>query len=197
MFLILLFKLLTHPFVSFLSISILSLLPFLNPLSSLSLLPLHHPFFLFWSILCPPKIKTSIYYILFTNGTYFAFCFTLWHFNNAFYKLEIKQILMLELQLVIPWGLEETMDSFLIPSLLPFFISPSLSSIPWSSLCPPKTNTSCFIRLFSQAPLAHGSLALPSVLLQRNWSGSRSSISEWVYEMMQCLGWQSLCSSRA
>ena len=43
-FLILLFKLLTRfPFVSFLSISILSLLPF----AILSLLPLHHPFFLF------------------------------------------------------------------------------------------------------------------------------------------------------
>ena len=67
MFLILLFKLLTP----FLSISILSLLPF----SILSLLPLHHPFFLFWSILCPPKIKTSIYYILFTNGTYFCILF--------------------------------------------------------------------------------------------------------------------------
>ena len=48
MFLIFLIKLLTQfPFVSFLSISILSLL---NPLSSPSppsLLPLHHPFFLF------------------------------------------------------------------------------------------------------------------------------------------------------
>ena len=67
MFLILLFKLL-YPF---LSISILFLLPF----SILSFLPLHHPFFLFWSILCPPKIKTSIYYILFTNGTYFCILF--------------------------------------------------------------------------------------------------------------------------
>ena len=48
MFLILLFKLLTQlPFVSFL----FSLLPF----SILSLLPLPHPFFLFWSILCLPK----------------------------------------------------------------------------------------------------------------------------------------------
>ena len=44
MFLILLLKLLTQfPFVSFLSISILSLLPF----SILSLVPLPHPFFLF------------------------------------------------------------------------------------------------------------------------------------------------------
>ena len=72
MFLILLLKLLTQfPFVSFLSLAILSLLPF----SILALLPLHHPFFLFWSILCPPKIKTSIYYILFNNGTYFCILF--------------------------------------------------------------------------------------------------------------------------
>ena len=65
-FLILLFKLLTQ--FPFLFISILSLLPF--PI--FSLLPLHHPFFLFWSILCPPKIKTlSFIAFCFTNGTYF------------------------------------------------------------------------------------------------------------------------------
>ena len=89
MFLILLFKLLTP----FLSISILSLLPF----SILSLLPLHHPFFLFWSILCPPKIKTSIYYILFTNGTYFCILFhtMTFFFNNAFYKLKQTKFLCL------------------------------------------------------------------------------------------------------
>ena len=39
--------------------------PFLNPLSSPS-----PPYLL--SLLIPPKIKTSIYYILFTNGTYFC-----------------------------------------------------------------------------------------------------------------------------
>ena len=68
MFLILLFKLLTQfPFVSFLSISILSLLP----VSILSLLPLPHPFFLFWSILCLPKIKTSNFITFcFTNGLF-------------------------------------------------------------------------------------------------------------------------------
>ena len=60
--------------------------------SILSLLPLHHPFFLFRSILCPPKIKTTIYYtmahfcILFHTMTYLFF-------NNAFYKLE-KTILL-------------------------------------------------------------------------------------------------------
>ena len=112
MFLILLFKLLTQfPFVSFLSISILSLLPFLI----LSLLSLHHAFFLFWSILCPPKIKTSIFisYILFTNGTYFCILFhtMTFFFNNAFYKICKNYILMLEFQLVIPWGLEETRRS--------------------------------------------------------------------------------------
>ena len=58
--------------------------PFLNPFSSPS-----PPSLL--SILCPPKITTSIYYILFTNGTFFCILFhtmTLSFFNNAFYKLE-------------------------------------------------------------------------------------------------------------
>ena len=80
--------LIQFPFVSFLSISIFSL--HLLPFSILSLLPLPHPFFLFWSILCLPKIKTSSFITFcFTNGTFFfAFCFTPWHFfNNAFYKL--------------------------------------------------------------------------------------------------------------
>ena len=88
MFLFLLFKLLTQfPFVSFLSISILSLLPF----SILSLLPIHNPFFLFWSILCPPKIKTSSFITFcFTNGTYFCILFhTMTYFlYNAYYKLK-------------------------------------------------------------------------------------------------------------
>ena len=42
--------------------------PFLNPLSPPSLLSL-------LIILCPHKIKTSISYILFTNGTYFCILF--------------------------------------------------------------------------------------------------------------------------
>ena len=71
MFLILLFKLLTQlPFVSFR----FSLLPF----SILSLLPLPHPFFLFWSIL--PKIKTWNFITAMAHS--FAFCFTPWHFLN-------------------------------------------------------------------------------------------------------------------
>ena len=41
---------------------------------------------------------------------------------------------MLEFQLVIPWGLEETM-------------APFLKMLFWSILCPPKINTSCFIQL--------------------------------------------------
>ena len=128
MFLILLFKLLTQfPFVSFLSISILSLLPF----SILSLLPLHHPFF--QSILCPPKIKTSIYYILFTNGTYFCILFhtmTYLFFNNAFYELEKTKFLCLSSNLSYPEDLKKQWLPFSILSLLPFLISPSLSSIP-------------------------------------------------------------------
>ena len=130
MFLILLFKLLTQfPFVSFLSISILSLLPF----SILSLLPLHHPFFLFRSILCPPKIKTSIYYILFTNGTYLCILFhtmTYLFFSNAFYKLEKTKFLCLSSNLSYPEDLKKQWLSFSILSLLPFLISRSLSSIP-------------------------------------------------------------------
>ena len=77
MFLILLFKLLTQfPFVSFFSISLLSLLSF----SILSLLPLHHPIPSFSSdqfFFCPPKIKTSSFITFcFTNDTYFCILFT-------------------------------------------------------------------------------------------------------------------------
>ena len=123
-FLIFLFKLLSP----FLSISILSLLPF----SILSLLPLHHPFFLFWSILCPPKIQTSIYYILFTNGTYFCILFhtMTFFFNNAFYNLKQTKFLCLSSNLSYPEDLKKQWLPFSILSLLPFLISPSLSSIP-------------------------------------------------------------------
>ena len=125
MFLILLFKLLTQfPFVSFLSISILSLLP-------LSFLSLHHSFFLFWSILCPPKITTSMYYILFTNGTYFCILFhtmTYLFFNNAFYKLEKTKFWCLSSpNLTYPEDLKK--------QWLPFSSSLfSLSSFPLASL---------------------------------------------------------------
>ena len=131
MFLILLFKLLTQfPFVSFVSISILSLLPF----SILFLLPLHHPFFLSRSILCPPKIKTSIYYILFTNGTYFCILFhtmTL-SFFLIMHSISLKKtkFLWLSSNLSYPEDLKKQWLPFTILSLLPFLISPSLSSIP-------------------------------------------------------------------
>ena len=120
MFHILLFKLLTP----FLSISILSLLPF----SILSLLPLHHPFFLFWSILCPPKIKTSIYYILFTIGTYFCILFHTMTFFS--YMLKQTKFLCFSSNLSYPEDLKKQWLPFSILSLLPFLISPSLSSIP-------------------------------------------------------------------
>ena len=120
MFLILLFKLLTP----FLSISILSLLPF----SILSLLPLHHPFFLFWSILCPPKIKTH------SVHQWHIFLHTVSHhdifFNNAFYKLKQTKFLCLSSNLSYPEDLKKQWLPFSIFSLLPFLISPSLSSIP-------------------------------------------------------------------
>ena len=124
MFLILLFKLLTQfPFVSFLSISILSLFPFStsSPPSLLSLLINS----------CPPKIETSIYYILFTNGTYFCILFhtmTYLFFNNAFYELEKTKFLCLSSNLSYPEDLKKQWLPFSILSLLPFLISPSLSS---------------------------------------------------------------------
>ena len=120
MFLILLFKLLTP----FLSISILSLLPF----SILSLLP---PTLL--SLLINPKIKTSIYYILFTNGTNFCILFhtmTFFFRLNAFYKLKQTKFLCLSSNLSYPEDLKKQWLPFSILSLLPFLISPSLSSIP-------------------------------------------------------------------
>ena len=134
MFLILLFKLITQfPFVSFLSISISLCSLSQSSLFSLSLLPLHHPFFLISSILCPPKIKTSIYYILFT-----IFLHTVLHhelsfffFNNAFYKLEKNtKYLCLSSNLSNPEDLKKQWLPFSILSHLPFLISPSLSSIP-------------------------------------------------------------------
>ena len=65
------------------------LYPLSAPFSILSLLPLHHPFFLFRSILCPPKVKTSSFITFcFTNGTYFCILFhtMTYFFNNALYK---------------------------------------------------------------------------------------------------------------
>ena len=124
MFLILLFKLLTQFLSSLFSLS-------LSSLCSLSQLPLHHPFFLLLSILCPPKIETSIYYILFTNGTYFCILFhtmTYLFFNNAFYELEKTKFLCLSSNLSYPEDLKKQWLPFSILSLLPFLISPSLSS---------------------------------------------------------------------
>ena len=127
MFLILLLKLLNS--ISFCLFSLFSLsAPFLNPLSSPS-----PPSFLFLLIiLCPPKIKTSIYYILFTNGTYFCILFHTMtsFFNNAFYKLEKTKFLCLSSNLSYPEDLKKQWLPFSILSLLPFLISPSLSSIP-------------------------------------------------------------------
>ena len=122
MFLILLFKLLT-PFLSSYLYPLSA--PFLNPLSSPS-----PPSLL--SVLCPPKIKTSICYILFTNGTYFCILFhtMTFFFNNAFYKLKQTKFLCLSSNLSYPEDLKKQWLPFSILSLLPFLISPSLSSIP-------------------------------------------------------------------
>ena len=106
MFLILLFKLLTQfPFVSF---------PCISPFSILSLPPLPHAIPSFSSDqFCLPKIKTSNFITFcFINGTFFLHSvshhdiFLIMHSISLACK---NQILMLELQLVIPWGLEETM----------------------------------------------------------------------------------------
>ena len=123
MFLILLFKLLTY----FLSISILSLLPF----SILSLLPLPPSLLSLLINSLSPKIKTSIYYILFTNGTHFCILFhTMTFFYNAFYKLKQAKFLCLSSNLSYPEDLKKQWLPFSILSLLPFLISSSLSSIP-------------------------------------------------------------------
>ena len=88
LFLILLFKLLTQfPFVSFLSISICSLSQ--SSLFSLS------PSFL--SLLIKSLSSSSFICIILRSVSHHDIYFL----NNAFYKL-VKQILMLELQLVIP-----------------------------------------------------------------------------------------------
>ena len=123
MFPILFSKLLTQfPFVYFLSISILSLLPF-SILSPPSLL----------SILCPPKKKTSIYYIVFTNGTYFCILFhTMTYLFLIMHSISLKKhkFLCLSSNLSYPENLKKEWLPFSILSLLPFLISPSLSSIP-------------------------------------------------------------------
>ena len=139
--------------VPFSHISILSLLPF----SILSLLPLHHPFF--WLILCLPKIKTSNFItIRFTNGTYFCILFhTTYFFNNTIYKLVKTKFWCLRSNLSYPEDLKQWLHHragsrkflggegslrpsfssnclfvsffFSILSLLPFLISPTLSTI--------------------------------------------------------------------
>ena len=135
-----------------------SLYLFLLPFSIFSLLPLPHPFFLFWSILCLPKIKTSNFITFcFTNGTFFCILFhTMTFFNNAFYKLVKTKFWCMSSNLSCPedlkkhwlhrrvgsrnsnkgWSLRPSFSSnyllvsFSILSLLLFLISPSLSTIP-------------------------------------------------------------------
>ena len=123
----LLFKLLTQfPFVSC-SLSLSSLCSLSqSSVFSLSTIPS-------FSILCPPNIKSSIYYILFTNGTYFCILFhttTYLFLNNVFYKLEKTKSLCLSSNLSYREDLNKQWLPFSILSLLPFLISPSLSSIP-------------------------------------------------------------------
>ena len=170
MFLILLFKLLTQfPFVSFLSLSLYPLsAPFLNPLSSPS------PPSLLSLLINPPKIKTSIYYILFTNGT--SFCILFHTMTYLFFlimqsiSLKKTKFLCLSSNLSYPEDLKKQWLPFSILTLLPFLISPSLSSIPSCSsdqfsVLLDKHFMFHSVSLLSQAPLARGSRALPSVLL--------------------------------
>ena len=132
MFLILLFKLLTQfPFVSFVSISILSQLPF----SILSLLPLHYPSLL--SLLINSLSSSDKdFNLLHSVHQWHIFLHTVSHhdfiffINNAFYKLEKTKFLWLSSNLSYPEDLKKQWLPFSILSLLPFLISPSLSSIP-------------------------------------------------------------------
>ena len=121
MFLILLFKLLT-PFLSLSLSSLCSLSQ--SSLFSLSKIPSFSSDKFF--------VLLTIYYILFTNGTYF--CILLhtmtFFFNNAFYKLKQTKFLCLSSNLSYPEDLKKQWLPFSILSLLPFLISPSLSSIP-------------------------------------------------------------------
>ena len=118
MFLILLLKLLTQfPFVSFLSITI----------SQSSL----------FSLTTIPSFSSDQFFVLhfnlLHNGTYFCILFhtmTYLFFNNAFYKLEKTKFLCLSSNLSYPEYLKKQWLPFSILSLLPFLISPSLSSIP-------------------------------------------------------------------
>ena len=120
-FLILLFKLLTQfPFVSFLSISIsqsslfsLSTIPSFSSDQFFVLLRQRLQFITQWYNFC----------ILFHNMTYLFL-------NNAFYKLEKTKFLCLSSNLSYPEDLKKQWLPFSILSLLPFLISPSLSSIP-------------------------------------------------------------------
>ena len=118
MFLILLLKLLTQfPFVSFLSISISQ-----SSLFSLSTIP----------SFSSDQFFVLLRYLL-HNGTYFCILFhtmTYLFFNNAFYKLEKTKFLCLSSNLSYPEDLKKQWLPFSILSLLPFLISPSLSSIP-------------------------------------------------------------------
>ena len=117
-FLILLFKLLTQ--FSFLSISISQ-----SSLFSLSTIP---------------SFSSDQFFVLLRkdfnllhNGTYFCILFhtmTYLFLNNAFYKLEKTKFLCLSSNLSYPEDLKKQWLPFSILSLLPFLISPSLSSIP-------------------------------------------------------------------
>ena len=103
----------------------------------------------------------------------FAYCFTPGHIfflnNNAFYKLEKTKFLCLSSNLSCPEDLKKQWLPFSILSLLPFLISPSLSSIPSCSsdqfsVLLNKHFMFHSVSLLSQAPLARWSRALPSVL---------------------------------
>ena len=115
------------PFVSFLSISILSLSQ--SSLFSLSTIPSFSSDQFF---ALPPKIKTSIF-MTFCSPMAHIFAFCSHHdifLNNAFYKLVKSKFLYLSSNLSYPEDLKKQWLPFSILSLLPFLISPSLSTIP-------------------------------------------------------------------
>ena len=129
MFVILLFKLLTQfTFVSFLSISTSSLCSLTqSSLFSLSTIPS-------FSSDNSLSSKDKDFNLLHSVHQWHIFLHTVSHhdifFNNAFYKLEKTKFLCLSSNLSYPEDLKKQWLPFSILSLLPFLISPSLSSIP-------------------------------------------------------------------
>ena len=114
----------------------------------------------------------------------FAFCFTPLHFNNAFYKLEKNQFRCLSLS--YPEDLKKQWlpfsSSLFSLSSFPLASLPSLLALLINSLSSyDKHFMFHSVSLFSQAPLARGSRALPSVFLPARASEQGNVVSVYIY----------------